>query len=627
MSVQTCESIKRGSATPATHDHGSSKLAGKSRPALSERPADQTNSLLDQCGTKPTSSLFISPTAASRPKLIETFMQALLELAAYFKANQCALFLLEHGAAAIVSSNGKRATPLAIAFKTKNIELIDGIFQHTEKTGFQKAFDKIMENSSYRNTIEQALASPVLYGINNIFSSALKKAVNEGNTVLISRFLTLPRLSDKALLENLDEFTKNKLLFLSLSENKPAISRCLIEAGASLSQRNEQCHTPLWHAIATGQQEIACLLIDNSIQKHEKTMAIDWETLSHAIDYQQDLVINYILEKAKIEGEFSDKIKNVLKNKYGQIVKILKKTMGEENSAIASALIYSCLGDKFKKIEMQREWQFLLSRVAKNEKSDIIYTLFESFLLPVNNPPGVLSVDKKKTSPLMYAINNGHIEAARLLINAGVDLSHEDDFGKTALLVAIKKRNPEIAELLIEKSNPIKLSTANRKYALYVLTKAIQNSLDITKKLLERLPQDLPADEPTNTPWVHPLERRPKKDPVTVSDFVAEALKAGKPSLRDVFVLFQFVLEQSGKGNERNETIALELARYIRENYKQFSDDPTSDLDEELDAQNDPEFARYLKAVDNFVARRESAASLVSTLGRVLSSAGGNLTS
>jgi hypothetical protein len=126
---------------------------------------------------------------------------------------------------------------------------------------------------------------------------------------------------------------------------------------------------------------------------------------------------------------------------------------------------------------------------------------------------------------------------------------------------------------------------------------------------------------------IHPLARRPKKKPVTGSDFVAKALEGGRPSFRDEFVLFQFVLGQTGKAKERNNTIALELARYIRKHYRQFSDDPSNDLHEELNAQKDPEFAKYLEAVDYFVTRRESAASLVSTLGRVLSSAGGNLTS
>jgi hypothetical protein len=356
-------------------------------------------------------------------------------------------------------------------------------------------------------------------------------------------------------------------------------------------------------------------------------MAIGWETLSHAIDYRQDLVINYILEKARIQGKFSDEIKNVLMKIHKKIFKILRKTTGQGNSAIASAFIHACLKDDHEKEKIRENWQFLLSRVAENEKSAIVNILFDTFLLSKNKPPGVLFVDENETSPLMYAINNGHIEAAKSLIDGGVDLSHEDKFGNTALLISIQEQNPEIAGLLIEKNNPIDLNGTKREYALYVLTEAIKNSPDIAKKLLERLPQDLPADEPTNTPLIHPLERRPKKDPVIVSDFVAEALEAGKPSFGDVFVLFQFVLGQSGKGKERNNTIALELARYIRKHYRQFSDHPSSDLDEELDAQNDPEFARYLKAVDDFVARRESAASLVSTLGRVLSSAGGNLTS
>lgn len=73
--------------------------------------------------------------------------------------------------------------------------------------------------------------------------------------------------------------------------------------------------------------------------------------------------------------------------------------------------------------------------------------------------------------------------------------------------------------------------------------------------------------------------------------------------------------------------IALELARYLRKYHKQFSDDPSNELDEELDAQRDPNFARYLKAVDGFVACKASASSLVSTLGQLLYPVAGKVTS
>lgn len=623
MSIRSHESIKRWDATPATHHRGVRKSGGNKRPALSERSADQTNSLFGQCGTKTASSCVISSMTASRPKFIETVMQALLELATYFKANQCALFLLEHGASAIVPSDEKRKSSLAISFKTKNVDLINRFFQQTDETGFENAFNKILESRSYSNTIEQVLASPLLQDTISIFSSALGKAIKENDTVLMSKFLAFPRLGDRALLEKLDESAKSKLLFLALSENRPEISRCLIEAGVNLLERNEKSHTPLLHAIATGQQEIACLLVDNFIQKYSNTMAIGIGTLEYAFNCQQDAVTNHILEKASLRENFSKEIENFLLKNESKIFDILSKTTGEENSAIASAFMHACLKNKYKAEIIRRNWQVFLSGVAKKEKSAIVTQLFSAFALPAINQSGKLLVDEDDTSPLMYAIDNGHVEATRLLINAGVDLFHKNFSGNTALLIAIQKNNPEIAGLLIEKRNPIDLSKPTRKYALHVLTEAIQNSLEITRKLLERLPQDPPAAEPTNTPLVHPLERRPREDdPFTVLEFLVQALEAGKPSIKDVFALFQFALGQSETGSERNDTIALALARHIRTHHRQFSGDTSSDLDEELDVQNNPEFARYLKAVDGFVARRESASNLVSTLRRVLSSAG-----
>lgn len=612
----------RGTSASA-HSDGSPQLGSEEPPALSKKDACATNSLLDQCGARPKSDSRISPITASKPGFINNLMQNLLELAAYFEANKFALFLLEHGASATVASDKKRATPLATALKTGNHELINGFFQQIDKNEFHEAFKNILESQSYKNTIEQVLASPALHDTNSLFATALKKAVEKENAALISRFFSFPRLSDKVLLGSLDDATKNKLLFLALSENKPAVARSLIEAGASLFAKNPKGHTPIWHAIATRQQEIAILLIEKAIQNDPGTKAIDGNTLLHAIKHQQNAVINLILDRTRP----SERIEEILRNNYGNISRILLKTKGDGNSALASALIRSCLKNGNLEPEIPKQWQRLVSRVSKNEQSSIVKELFSKFALPENNEPNNLIIDTNETSPLMYAINNGHIEAAELLIKGEVDLSHKDVFGNTALLMAIRQKNTKIANLLIEKSNPTDLRKPNRKYALSVLKEAIENNLDITKKLLECLQQYRPAAEPASETEGHPLERSSNYDPFTISDFVAAALKAGKPSSMGVFRLFQFLLAKPKERDEQNNVIAVELARYVRKYHKQSYDDPLHDLAEELDAQKDPEFTAYLKAVDGFIARKEDASSLVSTLGKILSSAGEKTTS
>jgi ankyrin repeat protein len=51
-------------------------------------------------------------------------------------------------------------------------------------------------------------------------------------------------------------------------------------------------------------------------------------------------------------------------------------------------------------------------------------------------------------TPLHFAAENGHVEAARLLHQAGADRTLRDTRGRTALDYAIAKNRPEIAQLL-----------------------------------------------------------------------------------------------------------------------------------------------------------------------------------
>ncbi|MGR9087260.1 MAG: ankyrin repeat domain-containing protein [Gammaproteobacteria bacterium] len=62
----------------------------------------------------------------------------------------------------------------------------------------------------------------------------------------------------------------------------------------------------------------------------------------------------------------------------------------------------------------------------------------------------VNSRDRHGQTALMIAARNGHIEAARVLINSHADLDHAAKYGLSALMVAIINGHEEIAQLLIE---------------------------------------------------------------------------------------------------------------------------------------------------------------------------------
>jgi uncharacterized protein len=55
-------------------------------------------------------------------------------------------------------------------------------------------------------------------------------------------------------------------------------------------------------------------------------------------------------------------------------------------------------------------------------------------------------------TPLMQAVRRGDIEAVKLIVGAGADLSIKDDSGWTALDFAVQTEQEEIVEILLEAS-------------------------------------------------------------------------------------------------------------------------------------------------------------------------------
>jgi len=56
-------------------------------------------------------------------------------------------------------------------------------------------------------------------------------------------------------------------------------------------------------------------------------------------------------------------------------------------------------------------------------------------------------------TPLMGAAMNGHCEILKIFLAAGAELAPENDFGETALALAIAKGHTNCADLIEAKSN------------------------------------------------------------------------------------------------------------------------------------------------------------------------------
>ncbi|KLI46130.1 ankyrin repeat domain-containing protein [Brachyspira hyodysenteriae] len=80
-----------------------------------------------------------------------------------------------------------------------------------------------------------------------------------------------------------------------------------------------------------------------------------------------------------------------------------------------------------------------------------------------------LSLGNNKTSPLIYAVENGNHQVVLSLIGAGANIDYQDNYGQTALMWACMKNKKQIVELLLASQADI-----------YITDKKGNTALDLT---------------------------------------------------------------------------------------------------------------------------------------------------
>lgn len=595
------------------------KNRNSSSPTVSSKPSRRNSSALDKCGSDENSRNAVVSTTASKPTFKASLMQRLLELAIYFQSNQCVLFLLEHGASALASSDEKSAAsrPLKMALKTGNSELLISIFKNTRKNDFDNAIVNILDENVNKKdlikTVEKILSHPVLHESKEIFFTALKRALKSENHQLVMKFFSFKRLSDTELLKPLSRDEKDALLFLALTEKNPAVAGCLIEAGASIFAKNENGKTALELLVDTMQQGTAIELINKSISNGENMLEIIDKILIYAIDNEKLELAESILQGTKLDEKRNN---DSLRALYLRNSKVLKNSIKNGHSTLATAFIDACLDNKVIKKKLKPKLFKLLIDALTAKNSLIAQKLIDC--MKKINKARLSQGDKEGNSLLMHAITHEQTEAAKLLIDAGINISTENTSGDTAFSIAIEQKNAEIAGLLIGKEDIREKIKSDSDYASTLLTEAINIDLTLVEKLLQCLYERVSPGESTSIDSMSSGIDSAPPGSESLSKIAASALEATKPNAREVYLLFKSAFALVTDEEKGSNAVALELARYVRKHHGQFFDGFSSGLEEELEALSEPKFASYLKEVDQFIDRKAAASSLVSKLRTLL---------
>lgn len=161
----------------------------------------------------------------------------------------------------------------------------------------------------------------------------------------------------------------------------------------------------------------------------------------------------------------------------------------------------------FKVFQIQKEYYFLsldlllrksVSLLLEDEKGILsslsgdfnnlmfaaVHELPNLALQAIKNGENLNYKNKKGITPLLYALKNGSLETARILINNNADLNTQDEKGNNVFLLALKSGFTEFLPLLVHKKADINSLDANGANALFIALNFNNKTMDETASFL-----------------------------------------------------------------------------------------------------------------------------------------------
>jgi ankyrin repeat protein len=255
---------------------------------------------------------------------------------------------------------------------------------------------------------------------------------------------------------------------------------------------------PLSAAVRGGNADVVKLLLEDQSINKGKT---DYSNIMLAADMGNNAILTLLLKAGapvEIKPSFSfirrdstTALANAARNGHYDTVKLLLENGASATGVTISNLIYSARS--FTPLHAAAQHgspeiiTLLLSKGAEVDLNtkDVIYYM--------NNPD-----PKKNQTPLCYAVKGGHVEAARLLLDAGADPNTCDANDTSPFQLALDANDTAMATLLIEKKATIEPNTHKGRTALHLA--AMKGNVVILKVLLARGANVLAKDQHNYTP-------------------------------------------------------------------------------------------------------------------------------